>query len=177
MPLSVEERAAKVDAIIFDVDGVLTDGGIIHGPGGEWKVFNVQDGHGFKLAQRAGLKLGMLTGRRSKIVERRAKELGVGVVAQGVRQKGEAIAKILDRLGIKGEQACYVGDDLVDLPAMRQVGLPVAVANAVDEVKEGAVWVTEHRGGEGAAREVIEMILKSKGLWKDIMKRYIEVET
>ncbi|NCC51526.1 MAG: HAD family hydrolase [Spartobacteria bacterium] len=174
MTLSLEQRAAQVEAVVFDVDGVLTSGAIIYGVEGELKQFHVQDGHGFKLAKRAGLKLGLITGRASAMVERRAEELGVDFVAQGVKNKGEMLPELFARLGVTGNQVCYVGDDLVDLPVMYQVILPVAVANAVPEVRERAVWTTERRGGDGAAREVIDFVIKAKGLWPKIMEKYSE---
>lgn len=172
MPLSTEQRAAKIEAIIFDVDGVLTRGEIIHGPDGEWKIFSVQDGHGFDLARHGGLKTAFLTGRSSEAVRRRAQELQVTALEDGVGDKAEAVRALMEKMNVKPEQTCYVGDDLVDLPAMRLVGLPVAVANAVDEVKQAAAWVTRSRGGEGAGREVIEVVLKAKGLWPKVMQRY-----
>lgn len=164
MPRFPKSRAARVKAIVFDVDGVLTGGEIVYGPGGEWKIFHVLDGHGFTIARRAGLRVALLSGREAAVVETRAKDLGVPVV-QGASRKGEALAKLLAAWRVLPEEACYVGDDLVDLPALRRVGLPIAVANAVPEVKRAAAWVTTRRGGEGAAREVIERVLKAKGEW------------
>jgi 3-deoxy-D-manno-octulosonate 8-phosphate phosphatase (KDO 8-P phosphatase) len=172
MSLSADRRAAFVEAIVFDVDGVLTRGDIIYASEGEWKTFNVQDGMGFDLARQAGLKLAMFSGRASTAVRRRAKELHVHALAEGVKDKGTAIAELLEKLGVKPEQVCYVGDDLIDLPAMDVVGFPVAVANAVEEVRSAAAWVTKKRGGEGAAREVIEFVLKAKGLWSKVVQRY-----
>lgn len=172
MNSSAESAARAVKAIIFDVDGVLTDGSIVYGPEGEWKRFHVQDGHGIKLASRAGLKIGFLTGRSSPAVTRRAEELGVDAFADGIRDKGSCLVKMLETLGVSAEETCYVGDDVVDLPALRMVGMPVAVANAVAEVKDASVWITERSGGLGAAREVIEAILKAKQLWESVMQRY-----
>lgn len=172
--MSVEQRFGKVEAVIFDVDGVLTDGSVIYGPGGEWKRFNVHDGHGFKLARRAGLKLALLTGRSSEAVERRASELGVDVLRQGALNKARMLDEVLAELDVHAEKVCYVGDDVVDIPAMRRVGMPVAVANAVEEVKKHAIWITEHRGGEGAAREVLELILRVKGVWRELLRKYLE---
>ncbi len=172
MPLSTKQRAAKVEAIIFDVDGVLTRGDIIHGPDGEWKVFNVQDGHGFDLAREAGLKTAFLTGRSSGAVRRRAAELHVTALEEGVQDKAVGVRALMEKMNVKPEQTCYVGDDLIDLPAMGLVGFPVAVANAVDEVKQAAAWVTRGGGGEGAGREVIEAVIKAKGLWPKMMQRY-----
>ena len=172
MSLSVDRRAALVEAIVFDVDGVLTRGDIIYGSEGEWKTFNVQDGMGFDVARQAGLKLAMFSGRASTAVRRRAKELHVNALAENVKDKGAAIGEVLEKLGVKPEQVCYVGDDLIDLPAMAVAGFPVAVANAVEEVRKAAAWVTTKRGGDGAAREVIEFVLKAKGLWPKAVQRY-----
>jgi 3-deoxy-D-manno-octulosonate 8-phosphate phosphatase (KDO 8-P phosphatase) len=172
MSLSADRRAALVEAIIFDVDGVLTRGDIIFGTEGEWKTFNVQDGMGFDIARQAGLKLAMFSGRASTAVRRRARELHVHALAEGVKDKGLAIGELLEKLGVKPEQVCYVGDDLVDLPAMAVAGFPVAVANAVEDVRKAAAWITTRRGGDGAAREVIEYVLKAKGLWPKVIQRY-----
>jgi 3-deoxy-D-manno-octulosonate 8-phosphate phosphatase (KDO 8-P phosphatase) len=171
MSLSAERRAALVEAIVFDVDGVLTRGDIIYGSEGEWKTFNVQDGMGFELARQAGLKLGIFSGRASAAVRRRAKELHIHALAEGVKDKGAAIGELLEKLGVQPEHVCYVGDDLPDLPALAIAGFPVAVANAVDEVRKAAAWVTTKRGGDGAAREVIEFVLKAKGLWLKVLQR------
>ena len=169
MKSSAEQRARRIKAVVFDVDGVLTDGGVILGPDGEWKRFNVQDGHGFDLARRAGLKTALLTGRSSAAVRQRARELK-SVLMEGVKDKDAAFKRMARRLGVSAGEVCYVGDDLVDLPAMKQSGLPVAVANAVPEVKASAAWVTSRRGGDGAAREVLEFVIKAKGLWKKVLR-------
>jgi len=174
MTLSLEQRAAQVKALIFDVDGVLTSGAIFYGVNGEIKQFNVQDGQGFKLAKRVGLKLALLTGRASVMVERRAEELDVDVVEQGVKDKREAVPELFAQLGVTADEVCYVGDDLVDLPVMCQVILPVAVANAVPEVKKQAALTTTRCGGDGAAREVIDFVIKAKGFWPEIMEKYTE---
>lgn len=171
----VTAKAAKVEAVVFDVDGVLTRGDIIYGPGhAEWKVFNVQDGHGFMLAHRAGLKTGMLTGRDSEPVHRRAKELQVTAYLAGRPDKGVALRELAVQLGVEPGAICFVGDDVIDLPAMKLCGFAVAVHNAVAEVKERAAYVTGRAGGDGAAREVIELILKAKGLWQGAIERYVE---
>lgn len=173
MKLSNEQWAVRVDALVFDVDGVLTRGEVIYaGHDQETKVFDVQDGLGFVLARRAGLKLGLLTGRTSQAVQRRAHELEVDVLMEGQADKGAALLELMSKLRVKPHQVCYVGDDLPDLPALALVGFPVAVANAVDEVKAVARAVTSRMGGQGAAREVIEFILKAKGLWGPLIKKY-----
>lgn len=176
MDWSAEARASRVEAIIFDVDGVLTRGDLIYGADGEWKVFDVQDGQGFVLARRAGLKLALLSGRSSEVVRRRAEELKVDAFREGVTAKGVAFRELCAALQVHEDETCYVGDDLIDLPALREAGFPVAVANAVHEVLERVAWVTTRRGGEGAAREVVEFILKAKGLWDAMVKHYAEGE-
>ena len=176
MESSPEQLAARVQAIVFDVDGVMTRGDLIYGPEGELKIFDVQDGHGFHLAREAGLKLALLSGRSGAALRRRADDLNVDALLDGVVQKGEALRDLMGRLRVKASEVCYVGDDLVDLPAMREAGFPVAVANAVAEVKERAAWVTERRGGDGAVREVIEFVLKARGLWPLVVRRYTEGE-
>jgi len=176
MPLSIEERAGKVDALVFDVDGVLTRGEIVYGPGGEWKAFHTRDGHGLKMARAAGLKIGWLTARRPEAVRRRAKELGIDALKTGREDKGAAIREMLGHLQVDPLRCCYVGDDLLDLAAMRQVGFPVAVADAAPEVQQYAAWTTSRAGGEGAAREVVEFVLRARGVWDEMVQRYTEGE-
>ena len=163
----------KIKLVIFDVDGVLTDGRIIMSDSGEQtKEFDSQDGAGIKYLQRAGLMAAVVTGRNSKVVALRCKELGITEIVQGSTKKIEAYERILKRLGLKDEEVCYVGDDLVDLPVMWRVGYPVAVPNARPEVRAAARYVTKAGGGRGAAREVIEKILKAQGRWGLIFSRY-----
>ena len=164
MPSFPEELAARVQAMVFDVDGVLTGGGLVYGADGELKVFDVQDGHGFHLARAAGLKVALLSGRSGAALRRRAEDLRVDALVEGAVRKGEALRELMAKLRVKPTEVCYVGDDLVDLPALREAGFPVAVANAVPDVQERVAWVTGRRGGEGAAREIIELVLKAKGL-------------
>ena len=152
MNLSAEQRAARVKAIILDVDGILTDGGLIYGPDGEFKVFNVRDGHGIVMARMAGLRIALLTGRKSEVVRRRAAELKVDALREGVTRKGEALYELLKELDVKSSHVCYAGDDLVDLPVMNEVGFPVTVADAAEEVKKAAVWISQAGGGRGAVR-------------------------
>lgn len=175
MKPSNEQRAAAVEVVVFDVDGVLTRGEIIYpGADPETKVFDVQDGQGFALARQAGLRLGLITGRASVAVQRRAAELKVDLLLEGQSNKGAALRDLMTKLRVKPAQVCYVGDDVIDLPALTQAGLAVAVANAVDEVKAVAHVQTDRRGGEGAAREVIEFILKAKGVWASLIKSYLD---
>ena len=173
MKPSSEQRAARVELLVMDVDGVLTGGQIIY-PGlhGELKIFDVRDGHGLALAKRAGLQLAIITGRTSEAVQRRARELGVDVVMEGQSRKGAALVELMGKLRVKPERVCYVGDDLMDLPALLQAGFPVAVSDAVEEVKDAASWVTTKPGGQGAVRETVEYVLKAKGLWTSLVQSY-----
>lgn len=176
MSLSIDQRAAMVKCIVFDVDGVLTDGTVLLGPNGESKAFNTQDGHGIVIARKMGLKIAFLTGRASEGTQLRARELHIDDLHESRAGKGPALREVIAKLGVKPQETCYVGDDLIDLPAMRQVGFPVAVANAVQEVKFYAAWTTTKRGGDGAAREVIEAILKAQERWAYAVKKYMEDE-
>jgi 3-deoxy-D-manno-octulosonate 8-phosphate phosphatase (KDO 8-P phosphatase) len=165
---------AAVELLVLDVDGVLTDGRVfIHSDGSESKGFNILDGHGIRMWQRAGLKVALLSGRASHATARRAQELEIPHVIQDCKFKLPALQQLLTELGLSPGQAAYVGDDLMDLPIVRYVGLGVAVANAVDELKEYADYVTTRRGGEGAVREAIEYVLKGAGRWASLMERYL----
>jgi 3-deoxy-D-manno-octulosonate 8-phosphate phosphatase (KDO 8-P phosphatase) len=158
---------------VFDCDGVLTDGTILIGAdGSETKAFNVLDGSGIKYLQRAGLKTAILSGRSADAVKHRAKELGISYVLQGCKVKLDDLRKLMRRSKTKLAEICYVGDDLPDIPIMRAVGVAVAVANARLEVRRVAHWVTSSRGGDGAAREVAEKILKTQDKWREIVACY-----
>lgn len=174
MDSSLEARAARVEAIVFDVDGVLTRGDLPYTADGEIKVFDVHDGHGIVMARNAGLKIALLSGRASAALRKRAADLKVDAFREGVLRKGEGLRELCGILRVKPEEVCYVGDDLIDLPPLREAGFPVAVANAVREVRDRAAWVTTRSGGDGAAREVIELILRAKGRWDAIVKQYAE---
>lgn len=166
---------SKIKLLLLDVDGVMTDGRIIYdNDGGETKAFDVKDGHGLKLIQRAGIKVGIITGRQSKVVERRAAELGIEVVYQGVKVKLEPFREILENLSLRAEEIAYVGDDIVDLPVMRQVGFAATVADAVDDVKPYAAYVSKRCGGRGAVREICDYILKESGRWSAVAQHYFE---
>ncbi len=163
-----------IELLVLDVDGVLTDGClVIHSDGAESKSFHTLDGHGIRMWQRAGLKVALLSGRYSASTQWRADELQIPYVLQDCHFKLPALEQLLHELNLKAENAAYVGDDLPDLPVMRFVGFAVAVANAVDEVKEHADYVTICPGGRGAVREVIEHILKNSGRWQTLMERYL----
>jgi len=162
--------SSAIRVLVMDVDGVLTDGGIYHGSEGmELKRFHVQDGMGITLALRAGIIPAIITVRESEAVRRRAEDLKIEEVHQGVVRKWECLEEILKRHGVAAEETAYVGDDLVDLPVMCRVGLPIAVANAAEEVKREAKWVTMQRGGHGAVREAVEMILEHDGKWEEVV--------
>ena len=160
----IQELARGLRMLLLDVDGVLTDGGIILvSQGGEVKRFDVQDGMGITLARAAGMKVGIITARSSEVVQRRATELGIEEVFQGVRHKGEVLDLLLNKYGITASQVAYIGDDLPDIPVMKQVGVPIAVHNAVKAVKDCSVYVTEACGGRGAVREAVERLLELRG--------------
>ena len=165
---------ANIKMLVLDVDGVLTDGTlIINADGGESKFFNTLDGHGIRMWQRAGLKVAFLSGRSSESTKYRAEQLEVDYCLQDCHNKLDGLENFLEQSGLSAREVAYIGDDLPDLPPIRYVGFGVAVANAVDEVKQYADYVTTRRGGGGAVREVIEYILKSTGKWQELMKRYL----
>ncbi len=161
---SISAIAADLKILLLDVDGVLTDGGIILiGRNQEAKRFNVQDGMGIRLAQSVGIRVGIITSRSSDVVNRRAKELNIDEVFQGAKRKTDVLDQLLDSNNIKSSQAAYIGDDIQDIPIMKRVGMPVAVQNAVSAVKECSCYVTQAKGGHGAVREAIEWFLDLRG--------------
>ena len=171
--MKTESLAERVELILSDVDGVLTDGAVVFDNQGiEIKNFHIRDGLGIKLWNRAGFRFGMITGRSSHIVRMRAAELGVEIVRQGVDDKLAVTEQIVAELKLQPQQVCYIGDDLPDLPAMRMVGLAVAVADGSDDVRRSAHYVTKLPGGRGAVRETIELILKAQGRWDDLIQKY-----
>jgi len=170
---ALHERLAQVKLLLLDVDGVLTEGGVTWtNEGIEQKTFHIRDGLGIRLWQRAGGRTGIVTGRASRVVQLRAEELGIGIVRQGVEDKLETTGAILAECGVSWEQTAFVGDDLPDLAVMMRCGVGVAVANAAAEVIEAAAIVTRLPGGQGAVREVIEQLLKARGSWETIVRRY-----
>lgn len=175
-PRSVIARAKKIRVLLMDVDGVLTDGRVWlaswpDGTAHEAKGFDAYDGQGLMLARTMGLRTGVITGRESPAVARRAKELGLEFLYQGQAVKVGAFEEILAKSSARAEEVCYVADDLPDLPVLARVGLAVAVANASAEVKKAAHYVTRARGGAGAVREVVELILKAQGKWKQAISK------
>ncbi len=162
---NIKQRAKNIRLALFDVDGVLTDGKIhINEHGNEIKTFNTQDGHGIRLLQHYGIQVGVITGRSSKALDHRMHDLDIEHVYQGSIDKNLAYQELLKKLNLDAEQTSFVGDDIVDLQIMSQCGLSIAVANAHDFVKQHAHWQTTNSGGNGAVREVCELLLASQGL-------------
>ncbi len=166
-------RAARIQLLIFDVDGVLTDGGLYLGDDGqEYKVFNSRDGQGMVMLRESGVRLAVITGRSSRVVQTRMESLGVAHIYQGCREKLPAYEDLRQRLSLADEQIGYVGDDVVDLPVMRRAGLAVAVGDAHPLVRQQAHWCTQANGGRGAAREVCEFILDAQGNLEQMLAPY-----
>jgi 3-deoxy-D-manno-octulosonate 8-phosphate phosphatase (KDO 8-P phosphatase) len=169
----VLQRASKVSLLLLDVDGVLTDGRIVYAEhGDELKFFDVQDGAGLVFWNRVGLRSAIITARTSRLVKRRAKELRVDFLAQGKLLKLPTYEGLLRRFRVHDAEVCAIGDDLMELPILRRVGFAVAVPNAVEEVRSVCHYITKRPGGQGAVREVIDLVLKAKGLWGHLMQRY-----
>jgi len=165
--------AQKIKLLVLDVDGVLTDGSIIlDNKDNELKSFHVRDGHGIKMLINAGIRVALITGRHSKVVERRALELGIKDIFQECYDKRVAYKDLSVKYSLNSDEIAYVGDDIVDIPVLMMCGLPVAVSDADDEVKTFAKMVTNKRGGKGAVREICDFLLKAKGLWKEILDGY-----
>jgi 3-deoxy-D-manno-octulosonate 8-phosphate phosphatase (KDO 8-P phosphatase) len=161
---ALQQRLSRIKLMIFDVDGVLTDGGLYYGPDGEAiKRFNVLDGLGIKMLQQFGIATAIISARKSAIVTRRAQDLGIGHVFQGSHDKQAAFTQLLQQTGCQIEQCGYIGDDVIDLPLLTQVGLACAVANCHPDLKQQVHYLTGAAGGHGAAREVCDMILRAQG--------------
>jgi 3-deoxy-D-manno-octulosonate 8-phosphate phosphatase (KDO 8-P phosphatase) len=176
IPSALKKRAAKIKVVLMDVDGTITDGSVtlLSQPDGsalEIKTFDAHDGQGLTLGRTAGLRMGVITGRESAALRRRMKELGVEFVYEKQPQKIAAYEEVLKRAGVTEDEVAYLGDDLPDLTVMRRVGLAVAVGNAAPEVKHAAHYTTLRHGGKGAARELIELILKSKEIWNEMIDK------
>ncbi|MCB1829610.1 MAG: 3-deoxy-manno-octulosonate-8-phosphatase KdsC [Chromatiaceae bacterium] len=168
------ERAARIKLVVFDVDGVLTDGSLFLGDDGqEYKAFYSKDGLGMKMLQRSGVKIGIITARSSRVVALRMESLGIQHIYQGQEDKLPAFEDLQHKLGLKREQIAYVGDDVVDLPIMRRAGLSIAVQDAHKLAIENAHWTTTAPGGRGAAREVCELLLEAQGRLATALERYL----
>ena len=171
--MKIEDRCQQIELILSDVDGVLTDGGVLFDDHGvESKQFHIRDGMGIKLWQQAGFRFGILTARTSHVVHVRAAELGVETVLQGFEDKITAGKQLFAQLGLTPEQVCHIGDDLTDLSLVQYVGMGVAVADAAREVRDAADYVTRLPGGRGAVRELIELLLRNKGRWDDLISGF-----
>jgi 3-deoxy-D-manno-octulosonate 8-phosphate phosphatase (KDO 8-P phosphatase) len=167
-----KERLKNIKLLLLDVDGVLTDGGIIYTDSGEQvKMFNSRDGLGIRLLQDAGIQVGIVTGRASRVLRHRCENLGIDLLFDGIADKASVLQKISEKTRIEPADMAFVGDDLVDLPLFARVGISVAVGDAHEVVKEKADWVTTSGGGSGAVREVCDEILRSKGLWDRLVER------
>ena len=170
---NLKEKLLKIKVVLIDNDGVLTDGRIVYGDyGDELKFFDVQDGFGVTLLRRAGFPVVIVSGKKSRINNRRAKELAVDKLFQKATDKLKTFEGILKKYKISAAETLYIGDDLIDLPVIRRAGFAAAVANAVPEAKEAAHYVTERVGGRGAVREVIDLLLKTQGKWEEVTQRY-----
>jgi 3-deoxy-D-manno-octulosonate 8-phosphate phosphatase (KDO 8-P phosphatase) len=168
------ERAAKIKLVVFDVDGVLTDGSLFLGDDGqEYKAFNSRDGHGMKMLQRSGVEIAIITGRTSQVVALRMASLGIEQVYQGQQDKITAFEDLLSKLKLDPSEIAYVGDDVVDVPVMRRVGLAIAVADGHALAKAYAHWHTPNRGGRGAARDVCELLMRAQGTLDEQMRQYL----
>jgi 3-deoxy-D-manno-octulosonate 8-phosphate phosphatase (KDO 8-P phosphatase) len=171
-----ENKLRQIKMVLFDVDGVLTAGDIIYSDSGEQtKIFNVKDGVGIRLLKEAGLKVGIITGRKGQALHHRCVNLGIDLIFDGIRHKDRVLDDITARTGISSDAMAFVGDDLPDLPVMKRVGLAVAVADAHEIIRNQAHITTSARGGKGAVREISEAILKAQGLWDELIGRLFDV--
>lgn len=171
--VELERRAARIKLLLMDCDGVLTDGRItLISDHDEQKSFHTRDGHGLVLLHRAGLASGIISGRTSHAVERRARDLGIKYVRQGTHNKIVDFKEVLAAAGVEEREVAFIGDDVTDIPLMRRAELAVAVADATEETRAAANYITQLPGGNGAVREVCEFILKAQGRWSELMRRY-----
>ena len=171
--MSLDSKAARIRLILFDVDGVLTDGRVVlHGDGSESKQFHIRDGIVMVWAERVGLKIGLLSARTSTTTVERAAQLGITLVRQGVSSKVDAYDEIVTELGLRDEEVAYMGDDIVDIGVLSRVGLAAAPADGVPEVRERVHWVAPSAGGAGAARDFLELILRAQGRWDFIVRSF-----
>jgi len=171
--MNLVDRLKNIRLLLLDVDGVMTDGRIIIDANGiESKFFNVKDGHGIKMVQRAGIEVGIISGRESKVVAERAAELGIGILYQKCSDKLVPYLKILEEMKIDNSRAAFIGDDIIDLPILRRAGFSAAPADAAAEVIPHVHFVTRSRGGWGAVREVCDLILKEQEIWEELTRNY-----
>jgi 3-deoxy-D-manno-octulosonate 8-phosphate phosphatase (KDO 8-P phosphatase) len=171
----VTTRARRIRLLVTDVDGVLTDGRMVLGErGDELKSFHTRDGVAVELARRGGLRTAFVTGEQSPIAKARSDKLGVDAVVLGARRKGETLEALCAQFGVTAAEAAYVGDDLLDLPALQRAGLAIAVPDAAAEVKAVAHLVTRARGGQGVFRELVEVILRAQGTWRSVVDGYVK---
>jgi 3-deoxy-D-manno-octulosonate 8-phosphate phosphatase (KDO 8-P phosphatase) len=169
----MNDKLKNIKLLLLDVDGVMTDGGIIYDANGlETKRFNVKDGHGIKMLQRHGIEVGIITGRTSVVVDYRAKELGIDIVYQGALKKLVSYDDIKEKTGLSDSQIAYMGDDVIDVPVLRRVGFSAAPNDALPEVISLVDHVTSKGGGMGAVREICDLILKGRGFWDEVVGRY-----
>ena len=173
VPQGVIERAKKIKVFIVDIDGVMTDGRIIYSIyGDELKFFDVQDGLGITLLNRAGIKPVIITAKKTRIVKLRSRDLKFAKAYQGFHDKLVPFNHLLKKFRVTPDEICFIGDDLIDIPILKRVGLAVAVANAVSDVKSNAHITTQNSGGRGAVREICDMVLKAQGKWEIVTARY-----
>lgn len=171
--MTLKEKASRIKALIFDVDGVLTNGFIGYCGTEEMKFFHVRDGHGIKLARRAGFKVGALTGRSGKPNRVRAKELELDFIYEGCKDKGKAFEILLKEQALLAEECLYIGDDIIDIPILKKAGIGIIVSDAPEYMQEFCEFRTKLEGGKGAVREVIDWILKEQDKWQELLKRYV----
>ena len=170
----MKTQLAHIKLLLLDVDGVLTDGGITYSDSGDQiKTFHSRDGFGIRLLMDSGIKVGIITGRKSKALDYRCENLGISLLFDGIKDKLNAFDKIISQTGIMPEQIAFVGDDLMDLPVMKRVGVSFCVSDACQDVKNHSDIITKQKAGHGAVREICESILKAKGLWDAIIDKYL----
>lgn len=174
---NLKNKLAKINFFLFDVDGVLSDGRIIIGANGvEYKNYDVKDGVGISMAEKLGFKFGILSGRYSEAITLRAKELRIATVYQDVMEKGKAYEEMKLKLGLKDENICFIGDDIIDLPVFEKCGFSAAPGDAVPEAKKAVDYVAKAAGGRGAVREIIELVIKGQGQWQKAINKYLRYE-
>ncbi len=172
--MNLQEKALKIKAVVFDIDGVLTNGQIGYCGETEVKFFHVRDGHRIKMAKRGGLKVGALSGRSGQPNRKRAEELELDFLYEGMKKKGEAFHKLLEEQNLQANECVYIGDDVIDIPVLKKAGIPIVVADAPDYMDEFCEFRTKLPGGHGAVGEAIEWLIREQGKWNELMKRYLE---